>query len=255
MYYNIVLDNANYVTIDGVESYNEGTLDPMDITANGWTAIMFQCTGVSNNNVVKNCYLHDMGHGGCYFYNEPGDTGTINDNAMRNNVVKNTGTSGLSISQRSSVGAAHRNIIEDNHLEDCGGDNDHPYINIGYSSCYPATTTYNIVRRNVLISHDLAGPDTAEFGQRGADQGIINQGSYTEIYDNDIQLVRNSISLLCGTGVDVHDNYIHDAPGYIGIFVNTALSNSSIHDNTFHNMGTNISGTGTNCTFFNNITI
>ena len=47
--------------------------------------------------------------------------------------------------------------------------------------CTPSITN------NTIIDNNLAGPKSAEYGQYGADQGIIVQGSYTEVYGNDIK--------------------------------------------------------------------
>jgi len=245
MYDNIIVTNGNHCTFYDVESFHSWPLDPMDIAANGWHGIIFQTTNGHNAsyNTVQKCYFHDNGHGGCYFYTEPGWTSEISHNEMRGNRVEMCGTSGLSISQRSSAGQGHYNIIEYNFLKDCGLDNDHPFINIGYSSCYPDTTTHNIVRYNTLIDNNLAGPKSAEYGQYGADQGIICQGSSTEIYKNDIKGATGGITLLCGTGIDCHDNYIHEVASQgvnalynSAIVIFSAVGSSSIKDNDVYDV-------------------
>jgi hypothetical protein len=245
MWNNIILDNARYTTIYNVESYRSWTLDPYNTEASGWHAIIFE--GSANYCVVDSCYLHDNGHGGCYFYsNEDGQTGQLNDNVMRNNRVERCGTSGLSISQRSTAAEGHRNLIENNTLVDCGLDTDHPFINVGWNPGYPAY--YNIVRNNTIVDNGVRGPTGT-----GADQGIFVSGDHTEVYGNDISGCSASILLDGNTGLSVHDNYIHDAPGDTAIY-GTAYD-SSIVNNTCRNMRSSVQVSGTGNTIRDNTVV
>ncbi len=252
MWNNIVLENAMNVTIFGVESYHSWPLDPYNVEANGWAGIIFDVSGT--NCTVDSCYLHDNGHGGCYFYsNEEGMPGQLNDNILRNNRVERVGTSGLSISQRSQAAEGNRNLIENNTLIDCGLDTQHPVINIGYvyeeiiqkPETYINPALNNVVRNNSVIDNGIVGPTGT-----GADEGIKDQGQYTEIYGNDIRGCTGSITLLRAEGSYVHDNYIHDAPSDTAI--EGGANNSTIVDNSYHNMGNGVSVSGTGNIIQNN---
>lgn len=228
---NIIVDNADGMTIRNVESYHSWAVDPKNINATGWSGIIFLLN--ADNCVVEDCYLHDCGHGGCYFYsNEEGQPGKMNNNIMRNNRVERCGTSGLSISQRSTAAEGDNNIIDGNTIIDCGMDGNHPHINIGFYTSPNPPARNNIVRNNTII-------DTKEY----ADQGIIDQGQGTEIYGNDIQGVRAPIVLLRAVGSNVHDNNIH---GSSGTAIMGSATNATIRDNVITGTkGTvNVTGTG-----------